>query len=73
MCNRKRILFLNQTYVVSTQKNRLSDACSNMEANILPVDKSSTRGWGQKVKIFFFLKVVMLHIKLKGKEHRALS
>ena len=24
-------------------------------------------GWGQKVKLFF-LKVVMLHIKLKGKE-----
>ena len=27
-------------------------------------------GWGQKVKTGFFLKVVMLHIKLKGMEHR---
>ena len=28
------------------------------------------RGW-ERVKIYFFLKVVMLHIKLKGMEHRA--
>ena len=27
--------------------------------------------WGQKVKPYLFVKVVMLHIKLKGIEHRA--
>ena len=28
-------------------------------------------GYGHKVKIFLFLKVGMLHIKLKGMKHRA--
>ena len=42
-----------------------------MIANILPADTPSTTGLGQKVKTLFFLKVVMLHIKLKGMEHRA--
>ena len=28
-------------------------------------------GWGQNVKTFFSLKVVLLHIKLKGIGHRA--
>ena len=28
-------------------------------------------GWGQKVKTFFLLKVVMLRIKLKGMDHKA--
>ena len=42
-----------------------------MVANILPTDTPSTQGWGQKVKLYLFLKVVMLHIKLKGIEHRA--
>ena len=46
---------------------KADDAGSNMVANILPID----RGWGQKVKLYLFLKVVMLHIKLKGIEHRA--
>ena len=32
-----------------------------MVANILPTD--TPRGWGQKVKLYIFLKVVMLHIK----------
>ena len=32
---------------------------------------SSILGWGQKVKAYVLLKVVMLHIKLKGIEHRA--
>ena len=36
-----------------------------MVANILPTDTPSTQGWGQKVKLYLFLKVVMLHIKLK--------
>ena len=47
------------------------DAGSNMVANILPTDTPSTQGWGQKVKLYLFLKVVMLHIKLKTIEHRA--
>ena len=41
------------------------DAGSNMVANILPTDTPSTQGVGQKVKLYLFLKVVMLHIKLK--------
>ena len=41
-----------------------------MVANILPTDTPSTQG--QKVKLYIFLKVVMLHIKLKRiAEHRA--
>ena len=48
-----------------------NDACSNMVANILPVDTPSTPGVGSKGQNFFFLKVVMLHIKLKGTDHRA--
>ena len=36
----------------------------------MPVDTPSTKRWGQKVKTFF-VKGVMLHIKLKGIEHRA--
>ena len=47
------------------------DAGSNMVANILPTDTPLTQGLGQKVKLYLFLKVVMLHIKLKGIEHRA--
>ena len=38
---------------------------SNMVANILPTDTPSTQGVGSKVKLYIFLKVVMLHIKLK--------
>ena len=48
---------------------KADDASSNMVANILHTD--TPRGWGQKVKLYLFLKVVMLHIKLKGIEHRA--
>ena len=40
-------------------------AGSNMVANILPTDTPLTQGVGQKVKLYTFLKVVMLHIKLK--------
>ena len=50
---------------------KVDEAGSNMVANILLTDTPSTRGAGQKVKLCFFLKVVMLHIKLKGIEHRA--
>ena len=44
---------------------KADDAGSNMVANILPTDTPSTQGVGQKVKLNLFLKVVMLHIKLK--------
>ena len=51
---------------------KADDAGSNMVANILPTDTPWTQGMGQKVKLYLFLKAVMLHIKLKGIEHRAL-
>ena len=44
---------------------KADDAGSNMVANILPTDTPSTQGVGAKVKLYIFLKVVMLHIKLK--------
>ena len=47
------------------------DACSNMVANVLPTDTPWTPGMGSKGQIIFFLRVVMLHIKLKGIEHRS--
>ena len=51
---------------------KADDAGSNMIANILPTDTPSTQGMGSKGQtISFFLKVDMLHIKLKGIEHRA--
>ena len=50
---------------------KADDAGSNIVANVLPTDTPSTQGVGQKVKLYLFLKVVMLHIKLKGIEHRA--
>ena len=50
---------------------KADDAGSNMVANILPTDTPLTQGEGQKVKLYLSLKVVMLHIKLKGIEHRA--
>ena len=45
--------------------------CSNMAANILPVDTPLTSWMGSKRQHIFFLKVVVLHVKLKGIEHRA--
>ena len=45
--------------------------CSNMSANILPADTPLTQGVGQKVKRYIFVKVVILHIKLKGIKHGA--
>ena len=50
---------------------KADDVCSNMVANILPLDTHSTQGWGQNVKSNIFVKVVMLHIKLKEIEQRA--
>ena len=45
--------------------------CSNMQGHILSLHTPSTLGVESKVKTFFFLKVVILHNKLKGMEHRA--
>ena len=42
----------------------------NMQAKIFPLQTPSTSGMGQKVETDFFLKVVMLHIKLKAIKHR---
>ena len=50
---------------------KADNAGSNMVAIILPTDTPSTQGAGSKVKLYLFLKVVMLHIKLKGIDHRA--
>ena len=50
---------------------KADDPGSNMVANILPTDTPSTQGVGSKGQLYIFLKVVMLHIKLKGIEHRA--
>ena len=50
---------------------KADDACSKMVANILHTDTPLTLGWGQKVKPYLFLKVVMLLVKLKGIEHGA--
>ena len=47
-----------------------NDECSNIQARILSLHTPSTPGVGSNVKTFF-LKVVMLHIKLKGMEHKA--
>ena len=46
--------------------------CSNMQAHIQSLHTPSTPGMVSKVKTHIcFLKVVMLHIKLKGMENRA--
>ena len=50
---------------------KADNVCSNMVANILPTDTPLTEGCGLKVKPYIFVKVVMLHIKLKELEHRA--
>ena len=44
---------------------KADDACRYMVANILPTDIPSTLGTRVKRSFFSFLKVVMLHIKLK--------
>ena len=46
-----------------------NDECSIKQANILSLHTPLTPGVGSNVKTFF-LKVVMLHIKLNGKEYR---
>ena len=44
---------------------------STMHAHILSLQHHRPLGWAQTVKTFFLLKVVMLHIKFKGMDHRA--
>ena len=44
---------------------------STMQAHILSLHTNSTPGVGVKGQIILLLKVVMLHIKLMGIEHRA--
>ena len=50
---------------------KAEDAGSNMAAIFCTQTHPRPRGWGQKVKLYLFLIIVMLHIKLKGIEHRA--
>ena len=45
---------------------KADDACSIMIAIFCPQTHPKLRGWGQKVKPYLFVKVVVLHIKLKG-------
>ena len=61
---RPKLNFLEYGHVAYQIK--ANSSCSNMVANILPTDTSSTPGQNS-----FFLKIVMLHIELKGIEHRA--
>ena len=49
---------------------KADDAGSNMVANILPTDTPLTQGVGSKGQTIS-CHLVMLHIKLKGIEHRA--
>ena len=50
---------------------KADDFCSNMVAILLHTDTPLTKGRGQKVRLYILLKVVMLHIKFNGIEHRA--
>ena len=44
---------------------KADDAGNIMVANFCPQTHPRPRGWDQKAKLYIFLKVVMLHIKLK--------
>ena len=50
---------------------KADDAGSNMVANCLPTDTPLTQGVGSKGQTISFTESIMLHIKLKGIEHRA--
>ena len=60
-------IFFSSEYGHVAYQIKADNAGNNMVANILPTDTPRPRGWGQKVKLYIFLKVVMLHIKLKLK------
>ena len=62
-------LFWNTWYGHVAYQTKTDEVYSNMVANILPTDTPSTPGVGSKCHTIFFLKVVMLHITLKGNEH----
>ena len=61
-----KIKLFHEAYQIKAEK-----VFSNMVANTLPTGTPLTRVMGQNVKPYIFVKVVMLHIKLKGIEHRA--
>ena len=63
-------IFFSQSSHVAYQI-KADDAGSNVVANILPTDTPLTKGVGSKGQTLSFTEVVMLHIKLKGIEHRA--
>ena len=51
-----------------------ADVCSKRVANYLPTETPLTQGEGSKVQTIYLCEsIVMLHMKLKGIEHRALS
>ena len=50
---------------------KADNAGSNLVANILPTDTPLSQGVGSNGQTIYFLKVVMLLIKLKAIEHRA--
>ena len=64
------LIFFSESSHVAYQI-KADDVGSNMVANILPTDTPSSLGVGSKGQTISFLKVVMLHIKLKAIEHRA--
>ena len=63
-------IFFAESSHVAYQIN-VNGAQSTIQAPIPYLHTPSTPGVGQKVETFFLLKVVMLHMKLKGIEHRA--
>ena len=58
-------------HFLSKSQIKENGALSTTQAPILCLHTPQPLGWGQMVKTFFILTVVMLHIKLKGTEHIA--
>ena len=53
-------------------KLKLTTLAAKWLAIFCPQTHPRSRGWGQKVKLYLFLKVVIMHFTLKANEHRAL-
>ena len=70
-CGTKAKISLFSEYGHVPYQIKAEEGCSNMVANSLPTDTPLTLGWGQKVKPYFFLKVVILLFKVKQIELRA--
>ena len=71
MGSKGQTIYFYESSIVAFQ-TKADDAGSNIVANILPTDTPSDPGDGVKSSNYiFFLRVVMLHIKLKAIEHRA--